>query len=240
MQTIRLCVLLPALLLLMPGCAPIKQKPVSLDSGFWQEPKIVIGVAVEPIPQTDAYFLGNQGLLDIAINSSNAKPMVERLKSIDIQRGALIADNLANRLIARGFSVKRLEQTVDAKNYPERKSSANPEQFALRDFSALKKEGVDRLLLVTVERIGTERNYYGFIPQGPPRAIFTVKGQLVDLSTQKLLWFQREDDGTPISEPWDQAPDFPNVVEAVVANMDDAAGRFEHSFFATQATAPIQ
>lgn len=235
MKFIRIGFFACALAIVLQGCAPVQQKPVSLDTSFWQESKGVVGIAMESVPQPQTYFLGQQGLLDIAINSSNAKPMASSIQSIDTQRVTQIADNLEKRLQARGFTVKRLTDTINSNSYPERKSSVDPEHSALRDFTALKSSnGIDRLLLVTVERLGTERGYYGFVPTSPPKAIISIKGQLIDLSDHKLLWFHSEDAGAAIPEPWDQAPEFANVVATVKENMEQGCKQFEQAMFTTQ------
>lgn len=224
--------LLLAMLAFLSGCMTM-YKPIPLDASFWQDRQPVIGVAAEVLPEAGLVMLGQQGLLDVAINKGNAAPMVDRLKQLDVKRAAAISDNLAKGLSGRGFKVSNLS-TLDAKAFPELKPAANAEQYSPRDFSSLKSKGVDRLLLVSVVNVGAARNYYGFIPTSPPRAMFTVKGMLIDLKDNKLLWYNTHQATAAVVDPWDQAPDFPNLSEAVVKNLSEGAITFERSFFTTK------
>lgn len=224
-----------ALVVVLSGC--VQYKPISLDAEFFKDRHSVIGVAAEAVPEADAHMLGGQGLLDIAINRSNAEKMIQQLKKLNLQRAAAIPNNLADALARRGFNVNNLG-TIAVAKLPEFKADADPELYAPRDFRELKSKGIDRLLLVSVEQIGTSRNYYGFIPTGPPRALFTVTGKLVDLKTNKLMWYNRQEATAAIVDPWDQEPDFPNVSAAVLKNMADGATALERSLFSTPESAP--
>ena len=216
---------------LLGGCAT-GYKPIQLEASFWQDRQSVVGVVTETIPEPAAQMTGGQGLLDIAINKGNAGLMVDQLKRLDVKRAAAISENLAKGLSSRGIKVNQLA-TIDVKKYAEFKPEANPELYASRNFQELKSQGIDRLLLVSVVNIGTVRPYYGFIPMGPPRATFAVKGQLVDLKDNKLLWYNSHSATSVIAEPWDQEPDFPNLSAAVLKNLSDGAALFERSFFTT-------
>lgn len=226
----KILVLLACCGFALSGCAPVRYKPIALDSSFWQQRQGVIGIASEPIPESTAHMLGNQGLLDIAINQSNAKNMSERLKTADTQRIKEIPDHLTKQLEARGFKVKKLDVGFDPKKFTEYKPVTNPEQFANRDYRQLATaEEIDHLLLVTVARVGTARGYYGFIPLGPPRASVVITGQVVDLKTNKLLWYSNREVSIPIAEPWDEEPEFPNVMKAVAKGIEESANQFERS-----------
>jgi hypothetical protein len=227
----RFIMLLTGCAFVLSGCAPVPYKPIALDETFWQQRQGTIGIAAEPVPESTAHMLGNQGLLDIAINQGNAKKLIERLKTADTQRMKEIPGNLARQLEARGFKVKRLSADFDPKKFPENKPATNPEKFANRDYSKLvTTEEIDRLLLVTVARVGTARGYNGFIPLGPPRASVVITGQIVDLKTNKLLWYSNREVSIPVSEPWDQEPDFQNVMAAVTKGIEDSANQYERSF----------
>jgi hypothetical protein len=230
-------IFVPALVGVLSGCAGVQYKPIPVDPGFWQNRQAVIGVAAEKIPEADAHMTGNQGLLDIAINQSNAAKMIEQLKKLKVERAAAIPNNLADALGRRGFKTNKLA-TIDVATFPEFKPEANPELYAPRDFRGLTNKGIDRLLLVSVERLGTTRSYYGFVPMGAPRALFAVKGQVVDLKTNKLIWYDRYETTAAIPEPWDQEPDFPYVSTAVLKNLADGAAMLERSFFATPTSTP--
>jgi hypothetical protein len=218
---------------LLGGCA-VPYKPIELEQSFWQERQVVIGVVSSAVPPVEAHMAGAQGLLDIAINKGNASKMVDQMKKLSVERVTVIPANFADGLGRRGFKVMKLDP-IDPAKLPEFKPAANPELYASRDFQSLKEKGLDRVLFVNVQRIGTIRSYQGFIPLGAPRAVFGVTGQLIDVKTNKLLWHNRYETQAAIAEPWDQEPDFPNVSAAVTKNMIEGAAQFERSLFAGSA-----
>lgn len=222
----------------LAGCAT-PQKPIAVDPSFWQDRQAVIGVVSEKLPEADAEMTGQQGLLDVAINRGNAGKMIEQLKKLDVSRAASMTDNLASQLTRRGFKVQKLP-TLDVAKLPEFKADANPELYAGRDFRGLASNGIDRVLVVTVEKIGTTRAYYGFLPTSAPRALFAARGQLVDLKTNKLIWYDRHQSTATIAEPWDQEPDFPNVSAAVLKNIGEGATQLERSLFAAPPAASAE
>jgi hypothetical protein len=219
---------------LLGGCA-VPYKPIELDSSFWQQRDVAVGVVANAPPEVTAHMAGTQGLLDIAINKGNASKMVEQMKALSVERVAAIPANFADGLGRRGFKVMKLDP-IDPEKFPEFKPAGEPELYASRDFQSLKAKGIDRLLLVEVQRIGTIRAYQGFIPLGAPRAVFGVKGQLIDLKTNKLLWNNRYEVQAAIAEPWDQEPDYSNVKAAVMKTMTEGAVQFERSLFTGSAS----
>ena len=232
-------ILVAAFVVALSGCAGAPQKPIAVEPAFWQDRQAVIGVAGEKMPEADAEMVGGQGLLDIAINRGNAGKMIEQLKKLNVDRAAAIPGNLSDALTRRGFKVEKLP-ALDVVALPEFKAEANPELYAARDFRSLAGKGFDRLLVVSVEKIGTTRTYHGFIPTSAPRALFAARGQLVDLKTNKLIWYDRHQTTAAIAEPWDQEPDFPNVSSAVLKNMADGAALLERSLFASPAAASAE
>jgi len=94
--------------------------------------------------------------------------------------------------------------------------------------------------------LGTTRAYHGFLPLGAPSSYVAIVGQLVDLKTNKLLWYQTIESSEFAAGEWDEAPEYPNLMKAVSSSTDDAANRLRASFFmegttptvATTAAAP--
>jgi hypothetical protein len=218
------------MVLLLSGCAV--RGPIALDQNFWNERHVPVAVAIAKIPTPAAYKVGQQGLLDVMINNSLAGSMEASLTKADTSRALKIPENFAAQLQARGFNATMLKDAVDIEKLEKFKEDANPNAYTLQDFRKIDAQGAERMLLVQVNAVGTTRAYYGFIPLGAPQAIFTVKGMLIDLKTNKLLWDSTTSSVQPIQEPWDQSPDFPNVISAINANLEKGARDFEASFLA--------
>ena len=222
---------LAALTIFLTGCGTI-QKPVALKPTFWEQRQAVVGIAVAPVGKPTAQMMGAQGLLDIAINTANAKAMVERMESTEFKRLAAIPANIGGHLKDRGFTVKVLEQPVDQAKLAD---FSGGENFTRKDFRSLASQGIERLLLIEVVQYGTTRNYYGFLPLGAPSANMVLKGSLIDLKTNELLWYQTYTTTRPVSDPWDQTPEYPNVIGAVTANIDAGSVQIERALLAAPA-----
>ena len=221
---------------LLFGCATVT-KPVPLDPKFWQNKDQTIGVAVTKSEPPTAYMLGNQGLLDIVINRANASQLIDHLAKLKLPKLEAIANDFITQLKARGFNVKLIEQAIDeSKQAKFSGSSSETVQYPKYDYRKYKADGFDRLLIVSVDRVGTTRNYYGFLPTSAPQADFALRGQLVNLDTNELLWYTNDTSHLPIADPWDQPPSFENVTAAVNTNVDQGIEKMEQSFF----SGPVQ
>lgn len=225
-------ILLAGLFSLLAGCALTPQKPVSLNPSFWENRQQTVGVAVTTSAPPNATMLGQQGLLDYAINRGNAKSMIDVLEKMDITRLKNIAKEFADQLTARGFNVKTLDDPIDISKMEKFSGKSEEASFAAQDFRKYKSDDMDKLIVISVNRVGTVRNYYGFIPLDAPQADLSLTGQMVNLNNNELMWYTKEDKKMPIAEPWDQAPGFENVQKSVLANVDQGLESFEQSFFA--------
>ncbi|HEY8118152.1 MAG TPA: hypothetical protein VIE91_02820 [Methylophilaceae bacterium] len=218
------------------GCATVT-KPVSLAPSFWENRQQSVGVAVTKSNHPEAFMTGNMGLLDIIINKGNAKNLIAHLEKLELPRLQQVSADFATQLQARGFNVKKIDQPIDPESMSKFSGqSSETIQYSQLDYRKYKEQGIDRLLVISVDRVGTTRNYYGFIPTNPPQANLLIKGQLIDLNTNQLLWFTTVTNNSPIPEPWDQAPTFENVTLSVNNNVEQGVEKFEQSFF----SGPVQ
>ena len=145
-----------------------------------------------------------------------------------------MASGFASRLSARGFKADVVgdigvyETMADFK-----KDDGDNQRYAHKDYRHFGHSGIERLLVLRVAGIGTKRGYYGFIPMGSPVAFFSVQGQLIDLKSNRILWDKIIVTTKPIATPWDQEPDYPNLIDAVAANAVSGVASLEHQFFVT-------
>jgi hypothetical protein len=203
-----------AVAIVIAGCA--NPPPISLDQSFWQNKAARVAVATAPLPVAGtAQRFGSQGAgwLDQAIAATISENLNRRLATVDTSRIDQLPNRLAATLRGRGIYARTLERRVDVAAYPAKPAVEGYEE---RDFSALgKAEGVDHLLLVTVMGVGAERGFYAFIPATAPSGRFYAIGELIDIASRKILWRREVEVTRPVASPWDQPPDYPNVLKAM-------------------------
>lgn len=232
MKRIISAVAVTALALLASGCVTVTP-PISLKPEFWQQRQGTIGVVMQGVTPMDMYAAGQQGLLDVAISRGANSALIDTLRAADTPRLKQIPVNIEKQFAARGFTVKMLDKPVEIDKLPDFTGDATT--HAKKDFRGLKQAGIDRILLINVPRAGIQRGYYGFIPLGGPSTTVTIVGQMVDLSTNQLLWNQTTAGSDPIPDPWDAPPEFENVVKAVTQTKERIAAEFERGLFAPPA-----
>lgn len=220
----------------LAGCAT--QGPIQLGQSYWAHKPQSVGVVIAVMPKASTLKMGDQGLLDMAINSAMADPLTKHLRSLSMDQFRESGQLIATFFNRQGIAVKVIPQDLDLKSLPEVQHKADG--FAARDFTGLKaKYGVDQLVVLQVEAAGTIRNYYGFIPTGAPQGYFACRGSLIDLSNNKLLWTAFGVQSVPIQKPWDQPSDsYPNVTTAFYQALEGAKTMMVQNLLST-APAPL-
>jgi len=204
---------------LMMGCAV--QKPVSLDSSFWEKKEARVGIAVAEIPVPSAAVESSGGMSALAYASAQgiASDVTRRLEKEDFSRIYKVGGKLEDVLKAKGLKPKVISGLIAIDQFPKRDGVTDG--YAERDFSALGAAAqAQYLLLVQVQSIGTIRGYMGVLPTTSPSGYFAAVGQLIDLKTQKLLWHKGVSIRRPSRGEWDQPPDFANLTAAVHQSVD--------------------
>lgn len=214
LRTLAVVTLLACLTL--TGCAHV-QPPVALDQQFWNAKEPTIGVAITVVPQPVLALTGNQGLLDLAINTGVNSKLSGNVEKWQVRDLNTLPDVIVAKLQAKGYKVKRINEPVDLKVYKE---VSFREGYTVRDFTPIKATyGVDRLLLVNVQVTGATRSYYSVVPTSVPMAQVGGQGMLVDLSDNKLLWFKPFTVVQAAQGEWDE-PTYANLTNAFYQTMD--------------------
>jgi hypothetical protein len=202
----------------LTGCAT-PQPPVAMDQAFWNEKQERIGIAVSEIPKPDVIMTGNQGLLDVAVNSGLAAGLRSKVETWDNSALSELPAQAARLLQEQNYSSVQLAEPVVMTELgkPPKKELG----FAAADFTPLKeKHQIDKLVLFTVASIGTTRSYYGMIPTSAPVAQLVVSTLIIDLDDNRLLYFQPNTFSRAADGEWDEAPDFPNLTNAFYQALD--------------------
>lgn len=214
----------------LAGCATV-QKPIPATGALFDNKDRPVAIAIEKLPEPGQVMLGNQGLLDVVINRANAKAIVERLQKQDFTTVSGLPEAFRQGLGSRQIPVVMVAEPIDTESMPKY-TEGSGEGVALRDYRPLaKKYKADKLLLVTARSLGTVRTYYGFLPTGAPEGYVALTGQLIDLSTNRLEWYERVDVRANAMGDWDQAPEYDNLMRAVDESTRTAASKLRGSFF---------
>lgn len=222
------------------GCA---SSAVQLQPTFWTRTGAKIGVAMATLPEARAHRSGDEGaLLAMAINKGMNEKLNARMRQIGPTLLDTATDSFVARLRQQGFDARKVDEQIALDALQKFQGSGGDRRYFARDLRPLaQKHGLDLLLLITVERYGTLREYsplLAMVPTGPPRALFQVRGQVIDLATNELLWqrYLTDEEATVAVEgEWNQAPEFPNLVAALEKAVPQSMSALEREFFATAA-----
>lgn len=196
----------------LTGCVSI-QKPIDMDMSHWKENETKIAILVNQLPEPYTHKFGSQGLLDIAINNSMATGLTKHVSTLDLSDFYSIKNDLKEHIAEKNVQVVVLPEDFEL---PKLVKFEKKENFAKLDYRVLKQQlGTDQLLIINVNQLGTIRNYYGFMPIGAPKAIFSGVGELIDLSTNQILWHKPVNLEKVISGKWDEPKQYPNLTKAI-------------------------
>jgi hypothetical protein len=202
-------------LIFLAGCAT--QQNVPLGDNFWKNPKQKIAVVTTKAPKPQIYQMGNQGLLDYAINSAMNKNLDNYLSSTDLSW---------YRNIPSKFTAQLKQRNVYAKAYlePLGDDQTNYASFARQIDS-------DKLLVIKLEALGAKRDYYAFIPVNAPQAYCVMTGELISTKNNLVLWRYKTTITEQVQGAWDQPPNYPNLGNALSLAISSAQQELLDSFF---------
>lgn len=219
-----------AVLLLLQGC--VAMKPTQLPESFWKEHGRKVAVSVEELPRPSSTKLGGQGLLDMAINEAMANGWDKHVESMVFEPYGELAEQFVAKLNGMGFEAAvvapKLVGLPPYKAKPEQKSVAvfNSD---LAKSSAL--AGKDYLLLVSVRAFGTARSYYGFMPTSDPAGYVNGYITVVDIRSNEIKWWKDVIINKASEKPWDQAPGYPNLSQAIDQAVEQSKASFVSELF---------
>lgn len=225
-------ILIAFVILGLSACANIAPN-LTVHQNFWKNKQETIGVAVVEIPLPTAHKGGSQGLLDMAINEAVASDLEKHLNSLDTREVVQLADKITNYLNTNGYKTKQFKNPISIADLPDfENTKSGSDYFASKDFRSYKaKYGVDKLVLITVVRLGTIRDYYGFIPTSEPSGISHINGKVINLTSNMLEWNQTVEQRVPnMTESWDVPPNYPGLTKAMYAALSQTKQELFNNF----------
>ncbi|TAK72072.1 MAG: hypothetical protein EPO11_10490 [Gammaproteobacteria bacterium] len=199
----------------LAGCA--SERNIQLSDNFWQNKQQKIAVATTKAPTPQFYRVGQQGLLDVAINNSMNKDLDKRLERIDLDWYQQLPVSFSDQLKKRNIYAKSYLNQLDP-------DDDNYQRIAAQIDS-------DKILVIKLEEIGAKREYFGFIPKGAPEAVCEMTGELIDVKNNQVLWRYKTTAELPVKGNWDQPPNYPNLTNALQLAVNSARQELVDSFF---------
>ncbi|MFC6633813.1 hypothetical protein [Microbulbifer taiwanensis] len=206
------------------GCAT-PQVPVPLDQSFYTADKKTVGLMLEAPKAPGLALEGNIGLLDYAIIAAATSSLTDHIEGQDLGEFLAVAEELSQNLENEGFELVRLQVPEKAPKLAKFKDPDGKDTtyFAAKDHRTLADQyQVDYLLKLTATRAGLARPYYGFIPTDAPRAVFNVHGEMIDMSSNQLLWYSDIAHSAYATGEWDEGPSFPGLTNTYYVVMNKA------------------
>lgn len=185
------------------------------------------------VPTASHYFIGAQGLLDVAVNNalaSELKGALTKIKTQDViqqkyfnvfrpafeNNNFTVVEKVAPycTFLHEEFCPEPFER-VDW-NMVKIGGSSQPIALNIYDYSEIIKElDVDYLFVINVIEFGSGRSYFSMVPTSPPKGKTTLVSYLIDGQTNKII----SQNGFTIVESvegeWDEPPEYPNLMKAV-------------------------
>ncbi len=211
----------------LAACAS-QPKDVELNEQFWQDHTQTVAVAESTKPEAHLEKTGNQGLIDYAINSAMTSTFENHINGTDLSWMETYQASLVSELEGHYIKAVIVKTPIDITALPQ--SKQDNKKYAVKTYAPLSmKVGDDKLLVITLNKIGAIRNYYGFIPSGAPSAIVDMTGRLVDINSNEIYWRHNARVVTSINGNWDQPPHYDNFNSALEIAVDTAKDELRSS-----------
>ncbi|MCQ4278881.1 hypothetical protein NA643_07285 [Pseudomonas stutzeri] len=201
----------------LTGCAS-PQLPIALEDTLWSERDKTIGVAIVELPKPTAQLTGNQGLLDLAINTGLAAGLRSKVETWELVGMETVPQQLVDELSTRGYKAKVLSP-IKLSEFKENSAKLG---YAKYDFTPLRQQQLDKLILITLHVAGTQRSYYSVIPTSDPLTQVGGLTQVIDLTDNRLAFYQSFASVRAADGEWDEGPDYPNLTNAFYQALDES------------------
>jgi hypothetical protein len=203
---------------------------ISLPEQFWQQKHKKIIVARLPAVVPKLHKQGQEGLVDIVINDVVTSNFNKQINTYSMGWYRSLQASFYKKLQQRRMNARLLSEALDNKNFNY--TNQDITRFSERDYRALAVDlHADQLLLIRVNSVGALRQYYGFVPLTEPVAYCDVQGDLIDLTTNQVIWRGHGTVSVPMAAEWNQPPNYPIFMQALDEAVAKASSQLMSSFF---------
>lgn len=241
------------LLLFLGGCASLEPRP--LPDEFWSNTGKRVGIAFTDMPEAELSiqitttsmffsphshwpFEGISGMDDMnehPLLLAETRPLRNSLEGYEPRSFTTVADLFVERLALNNFTGVRFDEPIQLKDYPRFKRDGS--MYASRDVRSLgQRSGVDYLVVIELRRYGVFCHYLDFYNHYT-EAISWVKAEMIDCSTNELLWRARSPVGgvrEDASGMCGRTSDIPTILDALDAVLGMSASIIMEDFFRAQ------
>ncbi|OQX28611.1 MAG: hypothetical protein B0D92_07990 [Spirochaeta sp. LUC14_002_19_P3] len=168
----------------------------------------------------------------MAINELAAGSLEAHLATMNTESFNETADIFVEKLNALGFNAEKIDSAITLDPVDNKISSSNKKKYYSFDFNSIpNSQQYDEIIFLYLEKAGSIRAYYGFIPTTPPNGYSKVSGMLVKVSDSELLWLAEQEEIVKVDKLWEQPPDYPNVTLVVEEAIESAKNYLIDNFF---------
>lgn len=237
--THKLLFLLHALgLALLTGCASFVQGPVALDQQALTTTPGKIGVVMAPLPVPSVAIEGAGCVLCYLFAKNALSELNEHAGSLPVDDLLSLKAEVVDALRARGLDAEPIDEVIDFTTFPD-VEERQPDHTS-KDLRALRsKYGIERLLIISVHRLGFHRLYSSYFPRGNPRGELAGSGEMIELSTGRFEWLEPVYAARDVAGEWDEPPSFPGLTNAYYQAMEAGRDAFLNVFSAPNQAAPV-
>ena len=207
--------------ILLSGCSFTPQKPVPLDSQFYQIKNEKVGIYLDALPKANTHFPGANCLLCLAaaeVANSDLSDHVQSLPNSDLNDSVTIVEGI---LKAKGLDVIRVENKIDIKKLESFSSESETIPYARKDYRSLKDSlGVDKLVIIDINQLGVQRSYNAYVPTSDPLGYAHGAISVIDLSDNRYNLYESFNIKTAVKGDWDEPNQFPGVTTAYFQSIE--------------------
>lgn len=216
--------------MLLQACSTV---PTANQKQVWAQAGKSVAIVVEPLPNTSAYKAGNQGLLDLAINSAVSGKLDSAVKAFKPNGFDTLASEFEKNLIARGLKAAIVQEDIEA--LPKFTKPADQprgvQSFKQKIAASTTLSAHDYVLFVDTQQVGTIRSYYSVVPTSPPSGHYVGKGYLIDTRTNEIKWTQTITTNQAAVGKWDVPPNYTAVMQAIQGAVNQAKAVYQADLF---------
>lgn len=184
---------------------------------------------INDIKTPETYIVGASCLLCYGVASAANSSLDKQLKTLPKEDIENLKHDIFNVLKNKKIKTINLENNIDIGKLKKFKSKE--QNTSKKDHTIYKSDSIDYLLVININMLGAYRSYSSYIPTMDPVAILSGTIYLIDLNSNKYIWYKPFDYRKASSLEWDEPPMFPGMTnayyEVITTGKDDILSNFK-------------
>jgi len=156
---------------------------------LWNDKSQKIGVIIGNTSAPSAYKDGHINFAGNKPNDHDSLQLNKHLKTLNIANLTDVALDITQQLKNKGLDVKFLPEKMSLKSLRKSDMKSSIQALVNFDHKTLKsRHNIDKLVVIDLVRIGTIRNYYGFVPVNEAHGLSHLDAYVINLNKRQLEW----------------------------------------------------